>query len=170
MSKLFSFSILVYSLSTLCAAQEGNSSAGNGGGGVSLELWCVAKNNAEDAALLSAIDWACGAGGADCAPIQAGGPCNDTSDIRRTASYAFNDYFIKHVTANGTCDFQNSAALTSLNPSFGSCKLPPSQSKQFKAGGGTSQADVYDSSSVKIGRRMWDLITVCVLLVPALIL
>ncbi|RAL45290.1 unnamed protein product [Cuscuta campestris] len=169
MSKLFSFSIFFYLLSTLCAAQEGNSSAGNGGG-ASLELWCVAKNNAEDAALQSAIDWACGAGGADCGPIQAGGPCHDASDIRRMASYAFNDYFIKHGMANGTCDFQNSAALTSLNPNFNSCKLPSSLSRPFKIGVGTSQADAYDSSSVKILGWMWGLITICLLLVPALIM
>ncbi|KAK8712151.1 hypothetical protein V6N13_147398 [Hibiscus sabdariffa] len=42
-----------------------------GGGGTTVtELWCVAKNNAEDAALQGALDWACGQGGADCGPIQ----------------------------------------------------------------------------------------------------
>ncbi|KAJ0642381.1 putative carbohydrate-binding X8 domain-containing protein, plant [Helianthus annuus] len=86
-------------------------------GGVSLNLWCVAKNNAEDSALQSAIDWACGAGGADCSPIQQGGPCYDGSDIRKTASYAFNDYCTKNGMTEDTCNFANTAALTSLDPS-----------------------------------------------------
>ncbi|BBG99413.1 plasmodesmata callose-binding protein 5, partial [Prunus dulcis] len=47
----------------------------------------LAKNNAEDAQLQSALDWACGAGGADCSPIQQGGPCYDSTDIQNTASY-----------------------------------------------------------------------------------
>ncbi|KAK8697923.1 hypothetical protein V6N13_114055 [Hibiscus sabdariffa] len=42
----------------------------SGRGTVVTELWCVAKNNAEDAALQGALDWACGQGGADCGPIQ----------------------------------------------------------------------------------------------------
>lgn len=81
------------------------------------ELWCVAKNNAEDAALQGALDWACGAGGADCTRIQQGGPCYDPSDIQKTASYAFNDYYLKHGLTDDACSFSNTAALTSLNPS-----------------------------------------------------
>lgn len=111
MSPKFSFSFIVLSLiSVLCAARDS-------GGGATVELWCVAKNNAEDAVLQSAIDWACGPGGATCGPIQTGGPCYDASDILRTASFAFNDYFLKHGMTDDSCNFANSAALTSLNPS-----------------------------------------------------
>lgn len=85
--------------------------------GVSMKLWCVAKNNADDTALQSALDWACGTGGADCAPIQQGGGCYDPADIRRTASYAFNNYCIKNGMTEDTCNFANTAALTSLDPS-----------------------------------------------------
>ncbi|CAA7057075.1 unnamed protein product, partial [Microthlaspi erraticum] len=53
------------------------------------ELWCVAMNNAEDSALQTAIDWACGPGSADCAGINQGGPCYDPSDILKMASYVF---------------------------------------------------------------------------------
>ncbi|CAN1230052.1 PLASMODESMATA CALLOSE-BINDING PROTEIN 5 [Linum perenne] len=81
------------------------------------ELWCVAKNNAPDAALQSAIDWACGAGGANCAPIQNGGPCYDDGDLQRAASWAFNDYFLKNGMTDDACDFSNTAALIALNPS-----------------------------------------------------
>ncbi|KAJ4838036.1 Plasmodesmata callose-binding protein 5 [Turnera subulata] len=80
------------------------------------DLWCVAKNNAPDQALQQAIDWACGAGGADCGPIQQNGPCYDSSDIQRTASWAFNDYYLKNGLTDDACYFSNTAALTSLNP------------------------------------------------------
>ncbi|KAL2466610.1 PLASMODESMATA CALLOSE-BINDING PROTEIN 5 [Abeliophyllum distichum] len=102
---------------------------GGGGGGVAtVELWCVAKNNAEDAALQPALDWACGPGGADCRPIQNDGPCYDPLDLQRTASFAFNDYFIKHGLTADSCNFSNTAALTSLNPSHNNCKFPSSLS------------------------------------------
>ncbi|KAL5151751.1 PLASMODESMATA CALLOSE-BINDING PROTEIN 5 [Glycine soja] len=90
------------------------------------EVWCVAKNNAEDAALQSAVEWACGAGGADCGAIHGGGPCFDPSNMQNTASYAFNDYFRKHAISEENCNFGNNAAITSFNPSFGNCKFPSS--------------------------------------------
>ncbi|XP_057450714.1 PLASMODESMATA CALLOSE-BINDING PROTEIN 5-like [Lotus japonicus] len=110
--------LFLLTLSPFCGA------SGSGGGVPRQELWCVAKNNAEDSALLTALDWACGAGGADCGPIQQGGACYDTSSVQNTASYAFNDYFLKHGMADDSCNFNNNAAVTSLNPSFGNCKFP----------------------------------------------
>lgn len=103
--------LLLLMLSPFCGG------SGGGGGGPRQELWCVAKNNAEDAALQSALDWACGAGGADCGPIQHGGPCYDPNSVQNTASYAFNDYFLKHGMTDDSCNFDNNAAVTSLNPS-----------------------------------------------------
>ncbi|KAG4986912.1 hypothetical protein AAZX31_12G197000 [Glycine max] len=97
-----------------------------GGDAPGREVWCVAKNNAEDTALQSAVEWACGAGGADCGAIQGGGPCFDPSSMQNTASYAFNDYFRKHAISEENCNFGNNAAITSFNPSFGNCKLPSS--------------------------------------------
>ncbi|GMI93116.1 plasmodesmata callose-binding protein 5 [Hibiscus trionum] len=97
------------------------------GGTVVTELWCVAKNNAEDAALQGALDWACGQGGADCGPIQQGGPCYDPTDIQKTASYAFNNYYLKNGMTDDACSFSDNAALTSLNPSYGNCKFPSSK-------------------------------------------
>ncbi|KAL6145063.1 PREDICTED: PLASMODESMATA CALLOSE-BINDING PROTEIN 5-like [Fragaria vesca subsp. vesca] len=111
--------LLLLSLAALSTAQNSV---------VTTELWCVAKNNAEDSALQSALDWACGAGGANCSPIQPGAPCYDASDIQNTASYAFNDYFLKNGMTDDSCNFDNTAALTSLNPSFGNCKMPSSLS------------------------------------------
>ena len=90
----------------------------------SVELWCVAKNNAQDSALRSSLDWACGAGGANCGPIQQGGPCYDPTDLERTASYAFNDYYLHNALSEDACNFTNTAALTSLDTSFKKCKIP----------------------------------------------
>jgi hypothetical protein len=108
---VFSFHLpLLLLLSPFCVGS-------NDGDVTKQELWCVAKNNAEDAALQSALDWACGAGGADCGPIQNGGPCYDVTSVQNTASYAFNDYFLKHGLTDDSCSFSNNAAVTSLNPS-----------------------------------------------------
>jgi len=87
------------------------------------QLWCVAMNNAEDSALQQALDWACGPGAADCGPIQQGGPCYDPTDLIGMASYAFNDYCLKHGMTDETCNFSKTAALTSLDPSTLSLSL-----------------------------------------------
>lgn len=93
------------------------SDAAENGGVPPQELWCVAKNNADDNGLQVALDWACGPGGADCGPIQEGGPCYDPSNVVKTASFAFNDYFLKHGLTDESCNFANKAAITTLNPS-----------------------------------------------------
>ncbi|MCD7462205.1 hypothetical protein HAX54_048001 [Datura stramonium] len=129
MSPKFSFSLILLCLISVLSAAQDSAVTRGGAGAATVELWCVAKNNAEDAALQSAIDWACGPGGASCGPIQSGGPCYDASDIRRTASFAFNDYFLKHGMTDDSCNFANSAALTSLNPSHNGCKFPSSLSR-----------------------------------------
>ncbi|XP_050383084.1 PLASMODESMATA CALLOSE-BINDING PROTEIN 5-like [Argentina anserina] len=131
----FILSLLIFSLASLSTAQNSV---------VTTELWCVAKNNAEDAALQSALDWACGAGGANCSPTQQGGPCYDAADIQNTASYAFNDYFLKNGMTDDSCNFDNTAAVTSLNPSFGNCKMPSSLS-------GSSRSSSSSSASYGLG-------------------
>lgn len=114
---LFLFlSIIFHAVSLVVEAQNGNGGRG-GGVAVSTQLWCVAKNNADDAALQGALDWACGPGGADCSPIQQGGPCYNPNDVQTMASYAFNDYYLKNGMTDDSCSFGNNAAVTSLNPS-----------------------------------------------------
>ncbi|XP_033514355.1 PLASMODESMATA CALLOSE-BINDING PROTEIN 5-like isoform X1 [Nicotiana tomentosiformis] len=170
MSPKFSFSFIVLSLiSVLCAARDS-------GGGATVELWCVAKNNAEDAALQSAIDWACGPGGATCGPIQTGGPCYDASDILRTASFAFNDYFLKHGMTDDSCNFANSAALTSLNPSHNGCKFPSSLSRSsgnfngsITTGLGSASEDI-SSSTCTISSSIFVFIAINLLSATLLIL
>ncbi|XP_030930447.1 PLASMODESMATA CALLOSE-BINDING PROTEIN 5 [Quercus lobata] len=132
---------------------------------VGTELWCVAKNNAEDAALQTALNWACGPGGADCSPIQQGGPCYDASDIVVTASYAFNDYYLKHGLSTDSCSFDNTAALTSLNPSHDKCKFPSSSSvSNGSFSGSTTAVGMGPSEDISSCTRIalhwfWPLIT-----------
>ncbi|KAH7577013.1 hypothetical protein ACOSP7_002268 [Xanthoceras sorbifolium] len=147
--------------------------AKNGGGvAVSTQLWCVAKNNAEDKPLQEALDWACGAGGADCRPIQQGGPCYDPTDIQRMASYAFNDYFLKHGVTDDSCNFDNTAAVTSLNPSYGRCKFPASASVSNGSFSGSTTAAAMGSDSADFsgcdkisGTWFWPLIPIPLLFV-----
>ncbi|TVU07774.1 hypothetical protein EJB05_41143, partial [Eragrostis curvula] len=115
--------VLLLLLPARAAAAAPGAVGVNSGG----QLWCVAKNNAEDGVLQSAIDWACGPDGrADCRAIQQGGACYDPPDLQAHASYAFNDYFLRAGGAANpaACDFSGAAALTALNPSHGSCVLP----------------------------------------------
>ncbi|XP_022930875.1 PLASMODESMATA CALLOSE-BINDING PROTEIN 5-like isoform X1 [Cucurbita moschata] len=126
----------------ICSAAEPQHPSIKGQGGAT-ELWCVAKNNADDASLQSALDWACGAGGSDCSPIQPSGACYDASSVQTMASFAFNDYFLKHGMTDDSCFFQNSAAITSLNPSYGNCRFP---SSSLRNGNFSSQ-----STSVGLG-------------------
>lgn len=156
------YSLLILILLAFAAFSDAQQGGAVGGG--TMELWCVAKNNADDAALQTAIDWACGPGGANCGPIQQGGPCYNPADILTMASYAFNDYCLKKGLTQDSCYFDNTAALTSLNPSRGSCKFPSSSSV---AGGNatTSAAGVGDMScSTSISSRWkWSVIVMTLL-------
>ncbi|RVW46730.1 Plasmodesmata callose-binding protein 5 [Vitis vinifera] len=168
-SLLLTVTLPLHSLAAQSKAQNGV---------VTLELWCVAKNNADNPALQTALDWACGPGGADCSPIQQGGPCYDSQDLQKTASFAFNDYYLKH-GSDDSCAFDNTAALTSLNPSFGNCKFPSSllfYGEQWKLcwvnehnGNGTASADLSGCSRIA-GRWVQALITVHLLIAVILIL
>ncbi|KAI7734600.1 hypothetical protein M8C21_001408 [Ambrosia artemisiifolia] len=98
-------------------------SGGNGRG----QTWCIAKNGASQTALQSALDYACGIGGADCATIQQGSSCYEPATLQNHASYAFNSYYQKN-PAPTSCDFGGAAAITTTNPSTGSCVYPSSSS------------------------------------------
>lgn len=143
------------------------------------DLWCVAKNNADDQALQGAINWACGPGGADCSPIQQGGPCYDPNNIQTTASWAFNDYYLKHGLTDDACSFSNSAALTSLNPSHDNCKFPSSLSVSNRnssdsttatIGMGPDTAADFSRSNQITGTWLWPLIISHLLVVLATII
>ncbi|GFY92955.1 carbohydrate-binding X8 domain superfamily protein [Actinidia rufa] len=67
-------------------------------------MWCVTRSDASDDALLTALNYACGAG-ADCGPIQSSGLCYLPNTVQAHTSYAFNSYYQRKGRAPGTCDF-----------------------------------------------------------------
>ncbi|KAJ4770051.1 hypothetical protein LUZ62_054308 [Rhynchospora pubera] len=172
-STLRIFSLLL--VSALAATMHTERAGGVAAG----DLWCVAKNNAQDDALQAAIDWACGPGGADCRPIQQGGSCFDPDDIQSHASYAFNDYFIKNGGAEAACNFSGTAALISLNPGHGSCQFPSSSSSKsgsvLSATNGSTvglgpYADLNSSPSISCwGCSIWSFVGVLYVVLTALL-
>jgi hypothetical protein len=81
------------------------------------KLWCVAKPSVPAETLQEAMDYACGAGGADCEEIQPHGNCYNPDTIVAHASYAFNSYWQKHKRSGGTCSFGETAMLINADPS-----------------------------------------------------
>lgn len=81
------------------------------------QSWCVAKTNVPEKSLQTALDYACGLGGADCKAILNGGACYSPNTVVGHASYAFNSYYQKNNMAPGSCDFGGNAMITQTNPS-----------------------------------------------------
>ncbi|KAM7272234.1 hypothetical protein ACFE04_026897 [Oxalis oulophora] len=80
------------------------------------QSWCVAITGTDQAALQSALDYACGMGGVDCSQIQQGGSCYNPSTLQNHASYAFNSYYQKNPVPT-SCDFGGTAMIVNNNPS-----------------------------------------------------
>ncbi|RAL39946.1 hypothetical protein DM860_008086 [Cuscuta australis] len=85
-------------------------------------VFCVAKPGADPKKLQSGLNWACGPGQANCSDIQPGQPCYSPNNLQNLSSYAYNDYYHKAVGMNGTCDFEGTAIITHIDPSYGSCR------------------------------------------------
>ncbi|KAE8718106.1 putative DNA-binding protein ESCAROLA-like [Hibiscus syriacus] len=83
--------------------------------------WCVSSQSASETALQVALDYACGHGGADCGPIQAGGSCYYPNTVRAHASFAFNSYFQNNPIPS-SCNFGGTAVTTATDPSRGTCQ------------------------------------------------
>lgn len=106
--RILLFSLLVASFSFISNAQ--------------LEEWCIADEQMPDGELQSALDWACGAGGADCKQIQVNQPCYLPNTLKDHASYAFNSYYQKFKNKGAYCYFNSAAMITGRDPSHGGCK------------------------------------------------
>nr|KYP57030.1 Glucan endo-1,3-beta-glucosidase 1 [Cajanus cajan] len=86
--------------------------------------WCVAKIGANEEALQTALDSACGGGGADCAPIQPDGLCYIPNTLQAHASYAFNTFYQRNARAPDACLFSGTSTIAQTDPSYGSCIYP----------------------------------------------
>ncbi|XP_022719608.1 glucan endo-1,3-beta-glucosidase 3 [Durio zibethinus] len=92
------------------------------------QSWCVARTGALETSLQSALDYACGIGGADCSQIQQGANCYSPNTLQNHASFAFNSYYQKNPGPT-SCDFGGTATIVNTNPSSGSCIYPSSASQ-----------------------------------------
>ena len=86
--------------------------------------WCVAKGDVGKEKLQSALEYACGEGGADCHPIQPGATCYNPNTVEAHASFAFNSYYQKKSRAMGSCYFGGAAYVVTQPPRYGSCEFP----------------------------------------------
>ncbi|XP_004497650.1 glucan endo-1,3-beta-glucosidase 12 [Cicer arietinum] len=86
--------------------------------------WCVASGDTSEEKVQHALDYACGEGGADCAPIQPGAMCYNPNTLEAHASYAFNSYYQKKSRGVGTCDFGGAAYVVTQAPRYGKCEFP----------------------------------------------
>ncbi|EFJ37114.1 hypothetical protein SELMODRAFT_437767 [Selaginella moellendorffii] len=84
--------------------------------------WCVARPDADTSSLQRELDRICSQNPSDCAAIQDGQSCFYPNTIIAHASYAFNRRWIRE----NQCSFSSTAALTKINPSYGSCIFPSS--------------------------------------------
>lgn len=80
--------------------------------------WCVADGRQSEDALQKGLDWACGAGNADCSQIQSNMPCFQPNTVKDHASFAFNSYWQKARQQGATCNFNGAAMLTTIDPSM----------------------------------------------------
>eukprot|EP00268_Persea_americana_P048096 TRINITY_DN5051_c0_g1_i14.p1 TRINITY_DN5051_c0_g1~~TRINITY_DN5051_c0_g1_i14.p1 ORF type:complete len:496 (-),score=87.91 TRINITY_DN5051_c0_g1_i14:534-2021(-) len=104
------------------------------------QTYCVAKEGADRKLLQAALDWACGQGKVDCSPLLQGQPCYNPNTVEAHSTYAFDSYYHQMGMASGTCYFNGVAAVTTTDPSHGSCIFPGSGGKNGTFVNGTSLA------------------------------
>ncbi|XP_039023610.1 major pollen allergen Ole e 10-like [Hibiscus syriacus] len=85
------------------------------------KLFCVPVDDASDADLQLALDWACHQP-IDCGPIQPGAVCGDPPTVRSRAAFAMNSYYRSQGGLPSSCDFSGTATVTCKDPSYGNCK------------------------------------------------
>ncbi|PON89063.1 Glycoside hydrolase [Trema orientale] len=93
------------------------------------QTYCTAKEGADKKMLQAALDWACGPGKVDCSALLQGQPCYEPDNVAAHATYAFDTYYHKMGKAADSCDFNGVAAITTTDPSHGSCLFPGSLGK-----------------------------------------
>ncbi|KAK9063672.1 hypothetical protein SSX86_017543 [Deinandra increscens subsp. villosa] len=112
------------------------------------ETYCVAKQDADVKMLQAALDWACGPGRVNCSMMLQGGPCYEPDTVVAHATYAFNAYYQRMARADGACDFNGVATVTTTDPSHDGCtfSLSGGSNNTFINGNGTSMVPSRNST------------------------
>lgn len=83
--------------------------------------FCVAREDADQKMVQAALDWACGPGKVNCSMMLQGEPCYEPDTVVAHATYAFDVYYHQMAMAEGTCDFNGVATISTTDPSHGDC-------------------------------------------------
>ncbi|XP_047966277.1 glucan endo-1,3-beta-glucosidase 2-like [Salvia hispanica] len=111
------------------------------------QTYCSAKPGVDSKMLQAALDWACGPGKVDCAPLLQGQACYEPDNVAAHATYAFDTYYHQMGRAPGSCDFNGVATITTTNPSHGSCIFPGSDRNGSLLNGTIPAMDTKSASS-----------------------
>ncbi|XP_011001568.1 PREDICTED: glucan endo-1,3-beta-glucosidase 2 [Populus euphratica] len=132
------------------------------------QTYCTAKEGADPKMLQAALDWACGPGKVNCSAILQGEPCYEPDNVIAHATYAFNSYYSRMGKAPGTCDFNGVAAITTTNPSHGTCLFPGSTGK-INGIGNITAPSMNSTSSAPPAQNLYNLGSMSFLLLRVLI-
>lgn len=91
-------------------------------GGPKEKIWCLPKTGADVEALQRNIDYVCGLEAEYCKPIQEGGECFLPNTVKAHAAFAMNAYYQGTGKNDYDCDFEQTAAISTVDPSYGNCK------------------------------------------------
>ncbi|KAL8258240.1 hypothetical protein R6Q59_030281 [Mikania micrantha] len=111
------------------------------------KTYCVAKEGADVKMLQAALDWACGPGKVNCTMMLQGEPCYEPDTVVAHATYAFNEYYHKMARADGACDFNGVATVTTTDPSYGGCTFSESGGSNVTFTNGTSMVPATNSTT-----------------------
>lgn len=70
--------------------------------------FCIAHPNASDVVIQQKLDYFCGTNPASCALIQPGQPCYVANDLKTTASYVYDYWFV----GGAECNFDDTGLQT----------------------------------------------------------
>ncbi|XP_010532729.1 PREDICTED: probable glucan endo-1,3-beta-glucosidase A6 [Tarenaya hassleriana] len=87
-------------------------------------VWCVANEGADMAALGEALRFACGRSNDTCQALAPGRECYEPVSVTWHASYAFSSYWAQFRSQNARCYFDGLARETTTNPGNDRCKFP----------------------------------------------
>ncbi|XWS61358.1 hypothetical protein CRYUN_Cryun07bG0119200 [Craigia yunnanensis] len=83
--------------------------------------WCLPKTGADENALQRNIDYVCGLD-LDCGPVQEDGVCFLPNTVRAHAAFVMNAYYQSTEKNEYDCDFEQTGAITDVDPSYGKCQ------------------------------------------------